>query len=763
MLAARRISGKLRGGGVSGMKIGINQSDLAGWQYATPFVERFHGSPNTGPNLRASMFGSDLGLFPSANLDSVQEKWPKTFPSAGECAMWTFYPEPSTRYTMYWDGNFVDATTASMNLNGATQVAASYDAVNRTVQWDIASTVSTNGCQLTYTFDTTGGNYVRNIRFIKNGDSTAVGALTPQYVTEINKYTGTLRFTKWLPQVERNGGVWTAAWGGGTAAAPVYAILWANRNTPTSTTWQLEYNGDGVPVEIIVSTANGVTCDAVHIPITSMADDDYITRFATYVRDNLDVSKIIYIEIDNEVWNSFYDANHRMAAEAADPAVSATYPVQGGDGTTPTHLRYIHVCKRVHDIWLSVFQAGLNGNGVDQRSRLKPMLCCQHAQTTPFSLALAYAQTQGWLANIKAYATAPYWSAQGLDATFTGTAATFFAAAKLGIDAQAVLAASHKAICTTYGFEYVTYEGSFGHDLNDLTTLTAIKTDPLMYDYTLYYLQKMDPYLSRITMFMFCGPLGVPDGIYGHIFPSLLGATYDKAHLPERQAIIDYQAGTRKLFAMSGTMSDVQVGTANGTTIGTATKSLSDSTIALQSSSPSGAFSLNTSTGVVTLTNTSLITGSGPLSVTIRETNPKDATGFLDTVFSFNAFTFGAELWSNGNFSAAAPPPTLGSGCTISGGVLNCSGGAQLCWETGITVVGHTYRMTGSYTMSAGSKLRANNSTTNGAAILATSPALGSSGTFQFDFTATGTAISIEADSAVFTGTIDNISVKEKI
>ena len=71
--------------------------------------------------------------------------------------------------------------------------------------------------------------------------------------------------------------------------------------------------------------------------------------------------------------------------------------------------------------------------------------------------------------------------------------------------------------------------------------------------------------------------------------------------------------------------------------------------------------------------------------------------------------------------------------------------------------------MTGSYTMSAGSKLRANNSTTNGAAILATSPALGSSGTFQFDFTATGTAISIEADSAVFTGTIDNISVKEKI
>jgi hypothetical protein len=507
---------------------------------------------------------------------------------------------------------------------------------------------------------------------------------------------------------------------------------------------------------MIVAAANAFTGDAVHIPITSMADDDYITRFATYVRDNLDTSKIIYIEIDNEVWNSTYDANHRMAAEAADPAVSATYPVQGGDGTTPLHLRYIHVCKRVHDIWLSVF-AG-------QTSRLKPMLCFQHAQTTPFSLALAYANTQGWLANIKAYATAPYWNAQGLDATFTGTTATFFAAAKLGIDAIAALAAQHKTIADLYGFEYVTYEASFGHDLNDLTTLTAIKTDPLMYDYTLYYLQKMQGAgLSRITMFMFCEPLSTPDGIYGHIFPSVLGATYDKAHLPERQAIIDYQAGTRKLFAMSGTMSDVQVGAANGTVIGTVTKTFSSSTISMISSYPAGAFSLNTSTGVVTLTNTSLITGSGPLVFTIRETNPADPTGFFDTTKTFNAFTFGSELFSNGTFASAAPPPTPGSGCTVSGGKLNCSGGAQLCWETGLTTAGNVYRMTLDYTMTSGSKLRVNNSTTNGAAILVTSAALGSSGSLQFDFTATGSDISIEADSALFNGTIDNVSLKQKI
>jgi len=290
-----------------------------------------------------------------------------------------------------------------------------------------------------------------------------------------------------------------------------------------------------------------------------------------------------------------------------------------------------------------------------------------------------------------------------------------------------------------------------------------------MYDYTLYYLQKMDPYLSRITMFMFCEPLSTPDGIYGHIFPSLSGATYDKAHLPERQAIIDYQAGTRKLFAMSGTMSDVQVGTANGTTIGTATKSLSDSTISLQSSSPSGAFSLNTSTGVVTLTNTSLITTSGPLSVTIRETNPKDATGFLDTVYSFNAFTFGSELLTNGTFASAAPPPTLGTGASISGGVLNVSGTPDpIASWTAICTVGQNYRVQLDYKSTNGpnAKLRIQNSTSNATLIVGVSGALtfdGATHTLTFDFTATGTAIALCSDTAFYTGTIDNVSCKQKV
>lgn len=120
----------------------------------------------------------------------------------------------------------------------------------------------------------------------------------------------------------------------------------------------------------------------------------------------------------------------------------------------------------------------------------------------------------------------------------------------------------------------------------------------------------------------------------------------------------------------------------------------------------------------------------------------------------------GANVVVDGDFSTAPGPWTTYTGVTISGGVMNASNSTALLTQPGILTVGQTYQVTFTYTMTAGSKIRITNSATaNGTNIVYVSPVLGASGTYTGYFTAVGTAFSIEADTANFSGTIDNVSV----
>jgi hypothetical protein len=117
-----------------------------------------------------------------------------------------------------------------------------------------------------------------------------------------------------------------------------------------------------------------------------------------------------------------------------------------------------------------------------------------------------------------------------------------------------------------------------------------------------------------------------------------------------------------------------------------------------------------------------------------------------------------SELVTNGGFDSDTVW-TKQSG-TISGGKLNGSNAAQLAYQNIGLVVGKIYRLQFDYTMSAGIGIRANNSTTNGAAIM-WSGTLGASGTITaYVVATTGGILCFEASGANFTGTIDNVSVK---
>ncbi len=88
---------------------------------------------------------------------------------------------------------------------------------------------------------------------------------------------------------------------------------WADNKQVTDATWSAygisnrqEYGGSyGAPIEILVELANLVGVDP-WFTFPHLADDDYIRRFASYVKENLSPNLKPYIEYSNEVWNGHF-------------------------------------------------------------------------------------------------------------------------------------------------------------------------------------------------------------------------------------------------------------------------------------------------------------------------------------------------------------------------------------------------------------------------------------------------------------------------
>ena len=59
---------------------------------------------------------------------------------------------------------------------------------------------------------------------------------------------------------------------------------------------------DGFPIEVLVALANKLNVNPWFC-VPHMADDDYVRKFATYVRDNLRSNLVAYFEFSNEIWN----------------------------------------------------------------------------------------------------------------------------------------------------------------------------------------------------------------------------------------------------------------------------------------------------------------------------------------------------------------------------------------------------------------------------------------------------------------------------
>jgi hypothetical protein len=83
---------------------------------------------------------------------------------------------------------------------------------------------------------------------------------------------------------------------------------WPQRSQVSNATFS---NHKGVPLEYMILLCN-IQKASPWFNIPHMADDDYVRKFAEYVKANLHPDLDIYIEYSNEVWNNLFD-QHRFA------------------------------------------------------------------------------------------------------------------------------------------------------------------------------------------------------------------------------------------------------------------------------------------------------------------------------------------------------------------------------------------------------------------------------------------------------------------
>ena len=224
------------------------------------------------------------------------------------------------------------------------------------------------------------------------------------------------------------------------------------------------------------------------------ADDDYITKFATYVRDHLASDKPVYVETSNEVWNPGYWVYKQAAAEGQQEGLPSSY---GGEFQLALE-RYAEKTQHVMQIWSTVF-AG-------QTSRLVRVAAFQNAQPGYGEMMLKFNNTYQF---VDAYATAPYFTFQGTDYTGQSLDDIMNTAIPANMSWTLARAAENKQIAQKYNLRYVTYEAGQHVVLpNNVDLLKQIERDPRMYDlYKSYINTWQSQFGDLMTLFAMTGPI----------------------------------------------------------------------------------------------------------------------------------------------------------------------------------------------------------------------------------------------------------------
>jgi hypothetical protein len=221
------------------------------------------------------------------------------------------------------------------------------------------------------------------------------------------------------------------------------------------------------------------------------ADDDYITRYATYVRDNMAAGHKVYVETSNEVWNWSYP----VATQACNEAKAAGLPQAEGVGIGCSGERYAQRTRQIMQIWTTVFSG--------QMDRLVRVFAWQHVQPYWSDRLLAYQNTYQY---VDALATGAYF---GHEITDTQTVDQIMTSLPAMVNETVKYGVQQKAVAQKYNLRYVTYEGGQHVFLpNNVPLLQQVQRDPRMADaYTQYVNEWKNQIGDTLTLFALSGSI----------------------------------------------------------------------------------------------------------------------------------------------------------------------------------------------------------------------------------------------------------------
>ncbi|MCK5812621.1 MAG: hypothetical protein KAH03_00115 [Cocleimonas sp.] len=122
---------------------------------------------------------------------------------------------------------------------------------------------------------------------------------------------------------------------------------WRERNTITQQTWGGKPTVRGAPLEIMIELANQTGSDPWFC-LPHKASNDYVHKFASYVRKHLRPGLKVYIEYTNEAWNTIFTQAHYVKDKGGELRLD---PDRAKAGYKYYSMRSV----QIFNIWEKVF------------------------------------------------------------------------------------------------------------------------------------------------------------------------------------------------------------------------------------------------------------------------------------------------------------------------------------------------------------------------------------------------------------------------
>lgn len=392
------------------------------------------------------------------------------------------------------------AGTYSLSFSGQATVAAAGGAVqnlfyNSTTGKTTAQVVvPTSSHDLIFYFTNTNNQPITDIKLIRPGYS----ANTTQTFT--NEFLAGLAPFKVIRLMDYLATNWchenpdpNLAWYCDTNERLVHfgpTLEWSER-TPRDKPIQVGEAGGSI--EYLVELANIADKD-LWLNIPHLASEDYVRGLATYLKNNLEPERKVYLEFSNEVWNfgSFYQGE-AIKQEALALVAAGNTLLDDPAGNEYEYARRLTI-KKIADISLIFRQ--IFGEAA-MMTRVRPIYADQVAWYAQLAGALdwlykSYPEAPDYY--LYGVAGAPYYGAGGttVDNIMAGLPAHINSRLGAELNAGDTRYAYYYTIAQAYGLANLAYEGGIdlGQGTSNLANKIAVSYDARLTDVTAGYLRQ---------------------------------------------------------------------------------------------------------------------------------------------------------------------------------------------------------------------------------------------------------------------------------